>query len=47
VAADPQEHTARKGNRELQAAIERVIEEDREALDLMGKGGWTGATGLE
>ncbi|MET0711930.1 MAG: hypothetical protein ABWZ30_05450 [Jiangellaceae bacterium] len=47
VAADPAQHTARKGNRQETAAIERLVDEHREVLDLMGKGGWTGKTGLE
>jgi len=30
-----------------EAALERIMQRDAEALELMGRGGWQGATGLE
>ena len=47
VAADPSQHTARLLTAQEQERITAMIAEHRETLDLMGKGGWTGKTGLE
>jgi hypothetical protein len=47
VAADPGQHTARLLSAEEQDRIAESIEKHRATLDVMGKGGWTGATGLE
>lgn len=47
VAADPEVHTSRMVDLALAAEVERLFEENRETLERLGRGGWTGATGLE
>ena len=47
VAADPGHHTARPTDLTRQAVLDDILVRNRELFELMGRGGWTGRTGLE
>jgi hypothetical protein len=47
VAADPAVHRAMLLNSEFAAIMDRIQEDNRELFELLGRGGWTGKTGLE